>query len=265
MSDPYGTTPPGPNDPGPPQYGQPGSYGGMPAAPRPADPYGAAALMPPLRVGDALRFAWAKFRGNAATWILVAVLLGAVNVAFNAEQVRVADDQVQAVLDGESLVQAGATFGATTLSLVGTLLTAALTALAIHAALREADGDRPTFASYFRGSRTGTAILTSIVVALLTGIAAVISLGIGGIVVAIFTVFAVPFVVDRGAPVFGSIGESFRLVGRSFGSVFLLLLTLVGVNVLGALPFGLGLLVTVPLSYLAIAFAFRRLTGGVIV
>lgn len=267
---PYGAPAPQPGAPQygapAPQYGAPGPYGAMPSAPRPADPYGATGYSAPLRVGDALRFAWAKFKGNALTWVLIALLMGVVNVAFSARQIRESGEQLNHLLEGgDPLVQTGVTFGATALSFVGMLLSAALMALAFHAALREADGERPTFASYFRGSRTGAAMVTSILVSILVGVASVITFGLGGIVLAIFTVFAVPFVVDRGAAIFGSIGESFRLVGRNFGAVLLLLLALLGINLLGAIPLGLGLLVTIPLSFLAVAYAFRRLTGGTII
>ena len=292
MSNPYGTTPPSdPNDPGqptpgqppatppqygqppyaPPQYGQPAPpqygqppYGAMPAAPRPADPYGAAGFAP-LRVGDALRFAWAKFTANVGTWLLIALLLAVINVGSSAPQIRENVDRLQRIIDGDTLVETGMTVGATLMSFVGLLLGAALTALAVHAALREADGAKPTFASYFKGTRTGAAMVTSIIVSIMVGVAAVVTFGLGGLVLAMFTIFAVPFVIDRGAQVFGSIGQSFQLVGRNFGSVFVLLLALVGINILGMIPFGLGLLVTVPLSYLALAYAFRRLTGGTIV
>lgn len=249
----------------PPQYGQPGPYGGMPTAPRPVGPYGAAGRAPQLRVGDALRFAWAKFKANWGSWLLFTVLLGVVNAIFSADQIGETNRRFQNALDGDTLAQTGLTFGATSLSFLGMLVTAALVALAMHAALKEADGARPTFASFFKAPRIGRAVLTAIVVQIITVVAGVVTLGLGAIVVPIFTVFAVSFVIDRGAPVFGSIGESFRLVGRNFGAVFLLLLTLVGVNILGAIAIGLGLLITIPLSILAIAYAFRRLTGGTIV
>jgi len=248
-----------------PQYGEPAPYGAMPTAPRPADPYGASAFAAHLRVGDAFRFAWAKFKNNWLSWVLFTVLMGAVYAAFNADQWGQTNQRIQNLLDGNTLAQTGVTFGATLLSLIGLLLTAALGALATHAALTEADGARPTFASFFKAPRLGTAVLTSIIVSVLTGIAAVFTFGLGGIALAIFTVFAVPYVIDRGTPVFGSIGDSFGLVGRNFGSVLLLLLALVGINLLGVLALGLGLLVTIPLSLLAIAYAFRRLTGGTIV
>jgi uncharacterized membrane protein len=239
----------------------------MPSAP-PATPYESAGYGAPLRVGDALRFAWAKWKANWGTWLLFALLLAVINVLFNANRANQTSQQIQDAFEGNAAVATGVTFGATVLSLVGVIVSAAVQALGVHAALREADGARPSFGQFFRAPRVGSAVLTSIIVDVAIFLAALVTiflLGLGGLVVFVFTVFAVPFVIDRARPVFGAIGESFTLVGRNFGPVVLLLLALLGINILGAIPFGLGLLITVPLSVLAIAYAFRRLTGGTII
>ncbi|WP_425956638.1 hypothetical protein [Xylanimonas sp. McL0601] len=251
-----------------PQYGQPGPYGGMPTAPPPATPYGAAGYGPQLRVGDALRFAWAKFTQNWLPWVLFALLLGVVSIVFSGNRFNDTWRGLQDAVDGRPMARIGAGFGFTVLALIGYLISAALQALAVHAALSEADGARPSFGAFFRARNLWPAIGTAVLVSIGASIAAIVTfflIGLGGLAFIIFTVFAVPLVLDHGRPAFTAIGDSFRLVGKNFGPVFLLLLALLGINILGLIPIGLGLLITVPLSILAVAYAFRRITGGTII
>ncbi|RZS60262.1 hypothetical protein [Xylanimonas ulmi] len=290
MSDPFGTTPtPDPNEPrppapptgppsaaAPPPYGQaapppygppaPPQYpqpGGFPTAP-PATPYGEFAG-PLLRVGDALRFAWAKFQQNALAWVLFMIITAIVTAVLNGPSVSASLRQVQSAFDGDVITGAGPGAGALLLQLVALIVGAAVQVFAMSTALREADGSRPRLGAFFSASRLGPAIVVAVLVSIAASIAGALILLVGGLVLYLFAAFAVPFVLDRGLPVFGAIGESFRVVGRNFGPMLLLLLALIGINILGAIPLGLGLLVTLPLSALALAYAFRRLTGGTIV
>lgn len=257
-----GPTPPGYGQPpqGPPTYGQ---YSPYPAAP--ASPY--APVTPQLRVGDALRFAWSKFTRNWVAWVVFFLVLFAISVLLSAPLSGQYGDWVRRLTStpaGESPnLTFGFSAGAILLGLLGALVSAVLEVFAWNGALREADGARPSLGSFFSAQRVGPAILTAIIVSVGAAIASFIPLG--GIAWAIFTVFTLPFVLDQNRPPFGAIGESFRTVGKNFGSVFLLLLTLVGINIVGAIALVVGLLVTVPLSLLAMAYAFRRLAGGTIV
>jgi uncharacterized membrane protein len=65
--------------------------------------------------------------------------------------------------------------------------------------------------------------------------------------------------VDRNAGALASIGESFRLVQGSFWSVLGFLVLGFFLNLLGALLFGLGLLVTIPVTSLSLTYLYRRL------
>ena len=153
--------------------------------------------------------------------------------------------------------------GAVALGVLAGLLGYVAQAMAWNAALREANGERPSLGAFFTGRFLWVAVLTGVVLSIVSGLIGWIPFA--GLAWAIFTVFAIAFVLDHGRGVFEAIGESFRLVAANFGPVFLLLLALLGINILGAIPAGLGLLVTLPVSVLALAYAFRRLTGGTIV
>lgn len=271
---PYGQPAPGQPPYGQPPYGQPGApsygqYAAMPSAP-PATPYG---MAPPLlQVGDALAFGWAKFRANAGSWLLFALVFIAATVALLApligaivtwanDAVDVADRTGTYSLDVGDVALGG---GALLLAVVSGLLWLVAQVLAWNGALREADGERPSLGAFFRCPRVWMGVLAALLLNIGSSVANIVPV-VGQIAWAILTAFVMAYVIDHGRPVFEAIGDSFRLVSRSFGQVLLLMLALLGINILGAIPAGLGLLVTLPVSVLAMAYAFRRLTGGTIV
>jgi len=74
--------------------------------------------------------------------------------------------------------------------------------------------------------------------------------------------WAGPYAILSGrAGIFSAIGQSFSLTGRNFGTVFLGLLSYIGLAILGALLCGVGLLVVVPMSYVFWPLLYLALTG----
>jgi len=74
--------------------------------------------------------------------------------------------------------------------------------------------------------------------------------------------WAGPYAILSGrAGIFSAIGQSFSLTGRNFGTVFLALLSFIGLVILGAIPFGVGLLVVIPMSYVFWPLLYLALTG----
>ncbi len=68
------------------------------------------------------------------------------------------------------------------------------------------------------------------------------------------------FIVDEEAGIIGSFKKSAALTKGSRWNLLFLFLVIGGINMLGAFLFGVGLLVTTPLSYLIAAFTYRRLS-----
>ncbi len=58
-----------------------------------------------------------------------------------------------------------------------------------------------------------------------------------------------------------AVSLSRKTVSGNFGQIFLLCLVLAGINLLGALAFGVGLLLTVPFSYCVLYAAFDDIIG----
>jgi uncharacterized membrane protein len=266
--DPAGPPPSGPVQP--PAYGgasQPPAYGGAsqpPAYGGPAVPYGTQPASP-FQVGEALGFAWGRFKGNWLFWVLFVLLTFVVGAIFNSGSAGDIQEQINASSDPEAMQELASTMsGASSLlGLIGSVVLGVLQALGINAALREVSGEKATWGNLFKANNFGMIILAALLL-MAASFVGVLLCGIGLIAVAIFAVFTYHNVVDKGLNAWSAFTSSFSLVGKNFGAVFLLELALFGINILGAIPCGLGLFVTLPLSVLAIAFAYRRITGGAV-
>jgi uncharacterized membrane protein len=95
-----------------------------------------------------------------------------------------------------------------------------------------------------------------------------IILGLGG-VVGVVLIIALnllwglfPFVLlDENTHAFRAIGTSWDLVSKHFWSYFGLKVASLIINIIGLLLLGIGLLVTIPLTAMADAYAYRFLSG----
>lgn len=100
-------------------------------------------------------------------------------------------------------------------------------------------------------------------VSILVGIASVIGLIlliIPGLILITMFAFAKLLVIDRAMGPIDAMKESMRLTKGSRLKLFLLLLALLVINILGALTLLIGLLVTIPVSMLALTHAYRSLS-----
>ncbi|MCP2264193.1 hypothetical protein ACFQHV_20120 [Promicromonospora thailandica] len=269
-----GPTPPsGPAQP--PAYGsgQPPAYGGgqppaygesgrPPAYGGPGDTYGTQAGAP-FSVGEALGYGWRRFTGNWLFWVLFVLLTFVVGAIFNAPSFGDLQEINEAAMRGDisASTAAGASAGGSLLQLIGSLVTSVLSALGVNAALREVSGEKATWGSLFKVNSFGMVVLAALLL-LAASFVGVLLCGVGLIAVAIFSVFTYHNVVDRNLNAWEAFTTSFRQVGQNFGAVFLLELAVLGINIVGTLVCLIGLLVTIPLTTIAVAYAFRRLTGG---
>ena len=89
---------------------------------------------------------------------------------------------------------------------------------------------------------------------------------IGALFLLVFQVlfFSYPYwVVDRGESIPDSLGKAFKFSSQNLGKVVTYMLSAIGINLLGAIPCGLGLLVTLPLTWIAAAGLYRALAPTV--
>ena len=88
----------------------------------------------------------------------------------------------------------------------------------------------------------------------------------GLIILFILSLFgwAGPYAILSGrAGIFSAIGQSFSLTAQNFGTVFLGLLSFIGLVILGTISCGVGLLVVIPMWYVFLPLLYLALTGEV--
>lgn len=73
--------------------------------------------------------------------------------------------------------------------------------------------------------------------------------------------FVVCFIVDQDSGSSESISQSWTITKGHFGFIFLLFIIMLGLNILGAMAFLLGLLFTVPFSSLILIIAYRHMVN----
>ena len=88
---------------------------------------------------------------------------------------------------------------------------------------------------------------------------------IPGLIAAILLAFVPYLILDKGLGVFASFKESFTIVKDNFLTVVLLALAIIALNIVGALLLLVGLLVTMPVSMLAMAHAYRMMSAHPVV
>ncbi|PTR24107.1 putative membrane protein [Rhodococcus sp. OK519] len=250
--------PPGPGGgypPPPGNYPPPGSYpppqGGYPPPPGSYPPpppafdsgYGQPGPGAGLSVGAAISYGWSKFSANALSWVVLmliaAVIQGLLNWAFSSSNNAV------------SLI------GGLISIIVGYLLQAAF----VTGALQETDGTKPSIGSFFQIRNVGAVIVACFLVGVLTTVGLILCI-IPGLIAIFLTSWTLQFVIDQNQDPIGAIKSSFGAISSNWGTLLLLALALLGINILGAIPVGLGLLITVPLSIITITYAYRVTVGG---
>ncbi|MDO9508306.1 MAG: hypothetical protein Q7I97_03010 [Thermovirgaceae bacterium] len=112
---------------------------------------------------------------------------------------------------------------------------------------RQTDGLYPLFIPYLLGS-----LLFSVIVAV-----GMVLLVAPGVYFAVKLQFMPYLIIDRGMEPVEALKGSFEMTRGFWLELFLFLLCIVGINFLGAIAFGLGLLVTIPVTFLAHAWVYR--------
>ena len=241
-SPPSGGTPPPPPPPPAGGYPPPGAYS-------PAGPPRSA-----LQVGDAISYGWKGFSANVGPILLIVLVVVLVSIGFNALGVLFDNAFVQLVF-----------------SLIGTVVGFIIALGLIRAALTITDGQKPSVGQVFQGD----GVVQYIIAAVVLGIGFAVLNFIGAITILLLPVtfiatlilgFFVQFfgyaILDENLGAFDGIKRSFEVVRSNLGDLLLLWLAAVCINILGALLCGIGLLVTVPLTAIAWAYAWRSVTNG---
>jgi hypothetical protein len=225
-------------------------------APVPAPGYAPAPASGSVSVGDAIGYGWKGFTANVGSILLIVLVVVVVGGGLNVLATSI-DNTVLSFI----------------VSLIGFVVGFFLSLGLIRAALTVADGEKPNVGELFQGEGVAQYAIASIVLGLafallnLVGLVTIILLPATFLVTLVLSFFVQFFgysILDDKVSAFEGIGRSFDVVKKNFGELLLLWLAALAINIAGALLCGVGLLVSLPVTAIAWAYAWRRLTGGVV-
>jgi uncharacterized membrane protein len=195
-------------------------------------------------VGDALSYGWQKFVQYIGQIIVIVLIIFAIQLVINILS--------QALQAGSDSLFVGLTlsFALTAVSIFSSFL---LQAGLIRAALAITRGEAPEPSMLFQTDKLGPYAVASIIVSLLIFVGLLLCC-IPGLIVAFFTYFFGFYVIDRDVAPVDSIKASVKLVQDNFGSVLLLMIVVVLLNLITC---GLASGVT----FIALGYAYKTLNG----
>ena len=207
-----------------------------------------------LSVTGALSYGWKTFRARPWFFVQAGILLLLVNLGISLVQsvfeagAELGDGVVVAVIG-----LASAVFGMAVSFLVSMGETAFF--LKAHdrvesASLKDLWHPQPFWKFVGASVLAGIAILLGLILLI-----------VPGIILGILFMFVGYLVIDRGVGPVDALKQSWALTKGSRWKLFLLSLALLGINILGILALLVGLLVSVPVSFLATTHAYRVLSG----
>jgi hypothetical protein len=232
MSD---VTPPPPPPPPPP--GQPPSSGGQP----PASGGGR------LDAGAAISYGWKAMTRYIGPFVLIALVVVGVQIVLSIAGYAIDNYWLRMVWN--ILVW-----------IVGLILAMGL----IRAALAVADGGQPEVGMLFRTEQLVPYLIASILVGLAVGVGLILCIIPGLIVAFLFAFFGYAIVDGKTDDAIESMKMSWNLVSKNVGPLILLFILAFLINLVGALLCGVGLLFTYPITAVAIAYAWRTMSGGTV-
>ena len=233
-----------------------------PASPPPPPP-----LVPggaPFQVGDAFNYGWKKFQEYLGP-ILIAMLIfflvgGAVNLI-----ATLLGGGFGELTDPDD-VGIGMFFGVGYLlfSLLSALVSLLIQAAVVRGALKITEGERVELSTFLSTENLGQVVLAAVLLAIGTAIGLILCI-IPGLILIFFSQFTYQFILDKGLPAFDAIKASFALVNQNLGSVVGLFFASILAFIVGALLCGIGLIVAIPVTIIATAYAYKLMTGQPVV
>lgn len=123
-----------------------------------------------------------------------------------------------------------------------------------------ANGQQVTIGSFFKPRYVGAVIIASLIIGLAGMVGSLCF--ILGLVVSLFTLFAIVALIDRNLSPIDAIKTSIDITKANIGPVILTWLMVFVITFVGALVCGIGLIVAAPVAALFLVYAYRKLTGG---
>ncbi|CAM3712130.1 hypothetical protein OCAE111667_23150 [Occultella aeris] len=253
--------PPGPDQYG--QYGAPGAgYGGPPQGQAfGGDPYAQQMQQRPFAVGDAVGYGWKSVTGNLGGWLLLMLIFLVVSIL-----VSLLNPTTRVLTDGGfnySTYTAGFTVLGLISSVLSLLVSAFISGMLYTGGLLETAGRKPSVSDFFSVNNFQNVAIFALAFGVVGGLIYGLLPALGILVtIGMFLLgFTYPFLIERNLAWLDGVKASVQLVTQNLGNNLLLALAIIGINILGAIPCGLGLFITVPMSYVAITYAYKTQTN----
>jgi uncharacterized membrane protein len=207
--------------------------------------------MPALPIGDCVRYGWETFKKRP--WILIGAFALVVLIS-----------AIPGILTPHPEIVEGqpappSTPFAMVMGLIGLAINFLVSLGLTNFALRAHDNIESVTIGDLWNPAPIWRFLGAELLALLIILVGLVLFLIPGIIASLGLSFAPYIVVDRGLGPVESLKESWRITKGNKWRIFLLGLALLGVNLLGLIALGVGLLVSVPITLLALVHAYRFL------
>jgi uncharacterized membrane protein len=214
----------------------------------------------PFQVGDAFNYGWKKFQEYLGP-ILIAMVIFLVVQLVVAGIGSLFVGGVGEITDPDDIgVGMFFSFGYLIFSLLSALVSLLIQAAVVRGALDITKGERIDLQTFLSTENLGQIVLASIILAVGTAIGLILCV-IPGLILIFFSQFTYQFIIDKGLPAFDAIKASFNLVNQNLGPVVGLFFASILAFFVGALLCGIGLIVAIPVTIIATAYAYRRLSG----
>jgi uncharacterized membrane protein len=203
-----------------------------------------------IDIQECIKFGWRTFKARPWFFIGAVALVSVISIILKIPESSLPDDQKLSFL--------AFAYGLLSMA-VSILVDFAFKSLALTA---HDNVGSARLASLWRGDRVLPFIGASILVGIIV-IVGLILLVIPGVIAAVALVFATFLVLDKNMSPIEALKESMRITKGRRLSIAGLLIVLGLLNILGFLLLAVGLLVTVPVSLIALVHAYRTLSAPV--
>ncbi len=250
--EPPATPPPPPPESQPPAVPPP-----PPGAPVPATVGGA-----PFQVGEAFNYGWKKFQEYLGPILIAMLVLFVIGLAVNWIGILLGGgfgELFDMDADG-GMTGLFFSFGYLVYSLISALVSLLIQAAIVRGALAITKGEQIDINTFLSMDNLGQIVLAAIILAVGTAIGFVLCF-IPGLIVIFFSQFTYHFIINNRMDAMDAIKASFSIVNKNLGSVIGLFFASILAFIVGAILCGIGLIVTIPVTIIATAYAFRKMIG----
>lgn len=188
---------------------------------------------------DAIKLGWEKVKSNLWFFVLVSLTVLLVNLL-----PRISD-----AIWGPSVI----------LGVVFFLLKAFIDIGMIRISLNFVDGILSKYEILFSGISLFLKYLAAIIIYMVLVAVGLILLVVPGIIVGIRLMFFGALIVDKGMNPVEALKKSFEMTKGKTWDLFLFTLSILGINILGLICIGVGLLVTLPMTSIATMDVYRKI------